>query len=120
MGRRGEAAAARWYEASGYRVLDRNWRCEHGELDLVVGRGATVVFVEVKTRSSGRYGSGFDAVGWAKQRRLRRLASVWLSDRRTRRAVSRSSPGGSPSVDVRFDVVDVDARGHVRVREACF
>lgn len=120
LGRRGEAAASSWYEASGYRILDRNWRCEHGELDLVVGRGATVVFVEVKARSSGRYGSGFDAVGWAKQRRLRRLASAWLTEHRHRAAGTVRAPGGSLTVDVRFDVVDVDARGHVRVREACF
>ncbi len=120
LGRRGEAAASRWYEASGYRILDRNWRCAHGELDLVVGRDAIVVFVEVKARSSGRYGSGFDAVGLAKQRRLRRLASAWLTERRRRRDRSGEPPGGSFTVDVRFDVVDVDARGHVRVREACF
>lgn len=121
LGRRGEDAAAQWYEAAGYRVLDRNWRCEHGELDLVVGRGGAVVFVEVKARSSGRYGSGFDAVGWAKQRRLRRLASVWLAERRQARGRAGGPSGpGSFGAEVRFDVVDVDARGHVRVREACF
>ena len=120
LGRRGENAASQWYAASGYRILDRNWRCEHGELDLVVGRDATVVFVEVKARSSGRYGSGFDAVGRAKQRRLRRLASAWLTERRRSRTDMGGSPDGSFATDVRFDVVDVDARGHVRVREACF
>lgn len=120
LGRRGEEAAARWYEASGYRILDRNWRCEHGELDLVVGRDATVAFVEVKTRSSGRYGSGFDAVGREKQRRLRRLALAWLTERRSGATGTRWSTGRSSAVDVRFDVVDVDARGNVRVREACF
>lgn len=119
LGRRGEAAAAEWYEVSGYRILDRNWRCEHGELDLVVERAETVVFVEVKARSSGRYGSGFDAVGPAKQRRLRRLASVWLSERRRTATAGRPS-GQSFRTDVRFDVVDVDTRGHVRVREGCF
>ena len=119
LGRRGEDAASRWYVASGYQVLDRNWRCEHGELDLVVSREATVVFVEVKARSSSRYGSGFDAVGWAKQQRLRRLASAWLTERRNRRGPG-GRPGGGFTADIRFDVVDVDARGHLRVREACF
>lgn len=122
LGRRGEDAAARWYADAGYRILDRNWRCDHGELDLVVEREATIVFVEVKARSSGRYGSGFDAVGSTKQRRLRRLASSWLSDRRDRgrdRAPTRRSAG--PNIDeIRFDVVDVDARGHVQVRQGCF
>lgn len=120
LGRRGEEAASQWYEASGYRILDRNWRCGFGELDLVVARDATIAFVEVKARSSGRYGSGFDAVGRAKQLRLRRLASAWLSERRQGSTVPRRSTASPPTVDIRFDVVDVDARGHVRVREACF
>lgn len=120
LGRRGEDAAARWYDEAGYRVLDRNWRCEHGEIDLVVGRHTTVVFVEVKARSSGRYGSGFDAVGVTKQRRLRRLASAWLAERRRLVGTSRRDRTGSFAAELRFDVVDVDARGHVRVREGCF
>lgn len=120
LGRRGEDAASHWYEVSGYRILDRNWRCEHGELDLVVGRDSTVVFVEVKARSSGRYGSGFDAVGSAKQRRLRRLAAAWLAERRRQGIRVGDSLRGSFAIDIRFDVVDVDARGHVQVREACF
>ena len=119
LGRRGEHAAEQWYVASGYRVLDRNWRCEQGELDLVVGHHDTVVFVEVKARSSSRYGTGFDAVGHTKQRRLRRLASAWLTERHRNRRDT-GDPPGSFATDIRFDVVDVDARGNVRVREACF
>ncbi len=120
LGRRGEDAAARWYAKAGYRILDRNWRCEHGELDLVVGRATTVVFVEVKARSSGRYGSGFAAVGWEKQRRIRRLASAWLTARRRDRDRPGEATDAAFAAEIRFDVVDVDARGHVRVREGCF
>ena len=119
LGRLGENAATRWYLEAGYRVLDRNWRCEHGELDLVVASNDIIVFVEVKARTSTRFGTGFDAVGRAKQQRLRRLAASWLSARR------RDGPGSGVTTaglfaDVRFDVVDVDGRGHVRVREGCF
>ncbi len=80
LGADGERVAAEWYEARGYTVLARNWRCSDGELDLIVATGSTVVFCEVKTRSSDRFGTPFDAVGPAKQRRLRRLAGRWLRE----------------------------------------
>jgi putative endonuclease len=113
LGRLGEDAAARWYEANGFTVVDRNWRGHAGELDLVAvsfvrRRPQIVAFVEVKTRSSTRFGSGVSAVGAAKQQRIRRLAGQWLSEQRAR-------------IDtVRFDIVDVDNRGHLKVYEAAF
>jgi len=99
--------AARWYEAHGYEVLARNWRCPAGELDLVLLRGAEVVFSEVKTRSSARFGVPAEAVTLAKQRKLRQLAQVWLaqSDLRPR--------------SLRFDVVGILA-GEIEVIEAAF
>lgn len=110
FGQAGEDAAATWYRARGYEVLARNWRVPGGELDLVAARPAEglLVFCEVKARSSGRYGSGFDAVDGRKQRRLRALAGQWLA------AQERHWD------QLRFDVVDVDARGHLKVREAAF
>jgi putative endonuclease len=80
-------------------VLDRNWRCQEGELDLVVRRGPTLVFCEVKTRTSRAFGEPFEAVTRAKQLRIRRLAGRWLRDRR-------ECLGRSPA-DIRFDVVSV-------------
>lgn len=80
LGRYGEDRAAAWYESHGYVVLARNWRCEHGELDLVVARDDHVVVCEVKTRSSARFGLPVEAVGPAKQRRLRRLAQCWVTE----------------------------------------
>lgn len=67
-----------WYRAEGYEVLDRNWRCPAGELDLVVGRGREIVFCEVKTRRSDRFGTPAEAVDWRKQRRIRSSAVEWL------------------------------------------
>jgi putative endonuclease len=99
LGRRGEQLAADHYRALGFRVIDRNYRCREGELDLVLGRPGIVVFCEVKTRRSTRFGEPSEAVGFVKQRRLRRLAAHWLRERR---------PG---SVQVRFDVVSVIVRG---------
>jgi putative endonuclease len=76
-------------------VLDRNWRCEVGEIDIVARDGDTLVVCEVKTRSGTGYGSPLEAVTEAKARRLRALAARWLADRRVR-------PRG-----VRIDVVGV-------------
>jgi putative endonuclease len=100
LGQRGEEAAARWYAEAGYDIVDRNWRCAEGEIDLVAidPRGSIVVICEVKTRSSTAYGTPAEAVTMAKQRRLRRLAARWLSHQRA---------GGSPMRSVRFDVVAV-------------
>ena len=78
-GRWGEDLAARWYAAHGYEVLDRNWRCAGGELDLVAASPSLIVFCEIKTRASDRFGPPEAAVGHAKQRRLRRLAAAWLA-----------------------------------------
>ena len=63
LGADGEAVAARWYEERGYQVLARNWRCSDGELDLILSQGTVVVMCEVKTRSTARFGSPFEAVG---------------------------------------------------------
>ena len=66
--------------AAGYEVVARNWRCAEGELDLVVGRPGELVFCEVKTRTSDRFGVPAEAVTIAKQRRLRTLAASFLAE----------------------------------------
>ena len=78
LGRQGEQAAAEYLEASGFRILDRNWRCAEGELDIVAADGRSLVVCEVKTRSGKRYGTPLEAITRQKQRRLRRLAVSWL------------------------------------------
>ncbi len=81
LGRYGEDLVERWYAERGYRVLERNWRCPSGELDLVVTDGSQLVFCEVKTRSSDRYGTGFEAITRAKQQQVRRLAAQYVRQR---------------------------------------
>jgi putative endonuclease len=109
LGRYGEAQAARWYTERGYEVVDRNWRVPDGEIDLVARRGPMLVFCEVKTRGGDRFGTAAESVTPAKQRRLRRLASIYL----------RATPL-SPRPDVvRFDVACVAGR-EVEVIEQAF
>ena len=98
---------ASWYRDQGYEVLARNWRCREGEIDLVLGRPGTVVFCEVKARSSGAYGLPAEAVGRVKQARLRRLAVMWLGE------------SGRGAAEVRFDVASV-LGGRVDVIEGAF
>lgn len=111
LGRLGEAAAAEFFSDSGCVVVARNWRCSAGEIDLVVrdsrGGRRVLVFCEVKTRSSARWGDPSQAVDRNKQRRIRRLAAEFLTH----------GPGGGGADTIRFDVVEVlmTDRGTLRV-----
>ena len=77
LGKSGEQAAAEYLEAAGLRILDRNWRCADGEIDIVAVERHALVVCEVKSRTGVRYGSPLEAVGRVKRARLRRLAMQW-------------------------------------------
>lgn len=78
-GQHGEQLAAEYLIAKGLIVLDRNWRCEVGEIDIVAREGDALVICEVKTRSSLRCGAPLEAITPQKVARLRRLAACWIS-----------------------------------------
>ncbi|WP_104088091.1 YraN family protein [Arthrobacter sp. GMC3] len=82
LGQSGERVAADYLEDHGMRVIDSNWRCSAGEIDLVALDGASLVIVEVKTRRSRRYGDPLEAVTAAKLQRLRTLAVLWAREHR--------------------------------------
>ena len=107
LGALGEDMAADWYRARGYEVLARNWRCREGEIDLVVRQQRTIVFCEVKTRSSTAFGHPAEAVTQAKRTRLRHLAAKWLDESPVR------------PLRIRFDVAAV-LDGEIEVLEGCF
>jgi putative endonuclease len=86
LGRYGEAYAARHLIDQGMVVLDRNWRCAAGEIDLVLRDGDVLVVCEVKTRSSTAFGAPLETVTSAKAERLQRLAALWLEERGIRPA----------------------------------
>lgn len=103
LGRRGEEIAAAHLEAHGFEILDRNWRVREGELDIIAREGAALVVVEVKTRSSTRFGLPVEAITRAKAQRLRRLAYAWANEHGERSrhlridAVGIIAPGGVPT-----------------------
>jgi len=74
----GEDRAAEFLAREGYRILERNYRCSLGEMDIIAREGRTVVFVEVKTRSSERFGPPQAAIGPQKQRRMTAIALCYL------------------------------------------
>ncbi len=107
LGRRAEELVATRLAEAGWEIVARNARTRHGELDIVCLDGRTLVFVEVK---AGHAGSSFGperpvlAVDWRKQRRLRRLATAWMSERREL----------PPYDEIRFDAVGVTLDRHGR------
>ncbi len=78
LGRQGEQLAVEYLQRAGLRILDRNWRCAEGEIDIVAAERRALVVCEVKTRSSVRYGTPLEAITRQKRSRLRRLAIRWL------------------------------------------
>lgn len=97
IGRRYEGLAARWFRARGWSIEERNLRRERKEVDLVVRRGSTVAFVEVKARRGAGCGHPFEAVTWRKRREIESVARSWLRER------------GGPRRDLtyRFDVLAI-------------
>lgn len=101
IGEYGEDLACEHLVGLGYEIVDRNWRCEQGELDIVARDGACLVFCEVKARRSTQFGSPVEAVTVRKAMRLRRLAVSWLRAHHTR-----------------VDEVRIDVIGVLRRRDA--
>ena len=83
LGKAGEDLAERYLLDRGMSVIERNWRCEHGEVDVVAVDGACLVICEVKTRRSVAFGEPVEAVTHAKAARLRRLAAAYVRDHET-------------------------------------
>ncbi len=84
LGEYGERIAARHLTEAGMQILDRRWRCRHGEIDLIALDGPCLVVCEVKTRRSVAAGTALEAVTPQKLHRLHRLAALWLAQQRRR------------------------------------
>ncbi|MFT5267039.1 MAG: putative endonuclease [Acidimicrobiales bacterium] len=106
LGQAGEDAVATWYRKAGYIILERNWRCFEGEIDIIARRGRTIVVCEVKTRRSGRQMDPSLTITPSKQSKVRTAAYRWLDEH--------DSCGR-----VRFDVALV-VNGRVQIIEGAF
>jgi len=105
-GQQSEAQAARFLQAHGLRVIERNWRCRLGEIDLIARDGVTLVFVEVRQRTSRSYGDAAESITAAKQRKLSAAAGMYLA------SLGRDVP-------CRFDALLIDASGQCEwIRDA--
>ena len=105
LGKEGERLAERYLQKKGYKLVERNYRCTAGELDLIVLDQRVVVFVEVKTRTGHGFGTPLEAVEIRKQRKMIRAAQFFLAAR------------GLQQRDARFDVVGVSWAGREPVLE---
>ena len=105
-GTRAEELCAELLRRAGLRVVERNWRCRLGEIDLIAEEGATTVFAEVRMRSAGSFGGAAESVTAAKRSRLLAAARLYLARR--------------PAAPCRFDVFLIDgAAGRVEwIRDA--
>lgn len=111
IGRRGEDLAVAELQRQGLTVLERNWRCREGEIDIIAletgTAGVTTVFCEVKCRTGLGYGHPLESITYAKARKLRQLAAVWLTERRATTSDDHSGTG-----------VRIDAIGIVMTRDS--
>lgn len=105
LGQEGERLAERYLQKKGYTLVERNYRCPAGELDLIVLDRRVVVFVEVKTRTGHGFGSPLEAVEFRKQRKMIQAAQFFLAEKRLQQR------------DARFDVVGVSWPGREPVVE---
>lgn len=95
IGRLGEELAMGHVEKRGLEILSRNWRTRLGELDIIASDGSQIIFIEVRTTTSVRFGMGFQSVNGRKQQQVRRIATQFLQQHRL------------GSWDVRFDVISI-------------
>ena len=90
----------------GYRIVERNFRCKVGELDVIARDGRTLVFVEVRSRRRTEFGSALEAVNWGKRKKVSRVAQAYLVRRRPRFETAR------------FDVIAITGSELVHIKDA--
>jgi putative endonuclease len=95
LGNQGEKAAGNYLKSKGYKIVEKNYRCKLGEIDLIAEKDDFIVFVEVKTRSNDKFGKGFEAVVNKKIDKIRRVAMLYMIQKDLQK-------------EIRFDVISID------------
>lgn len=95
IGVAGEKLAADFLKRNNYDVLAVNYRCRYGEIDIIAKQGETLIFVEVKTRSSLKFGMGLEAVNYIKQKKIKKVAMSFINEKKVYFS------------EIRFDVIDI-------------
>ncbi|MFO7151692.1 MAG: YraN family protein [Bacillota bacterium] len=96
LGKLGEKYAVDYLKSNNYEIIEINYRCRYGEIDIIAKERNTLVFVEVKTRSSDAFGRGLEAVDLNKRRKIKQVALYFLNNYHR------------PVGDIRFDVIDIN------------
>jgi putative endonuclease len=117
LGKQGEEIARHYLQTIGYRILEQNYQCPLGEIDLIAEDGETIAFIEVKTRTSHRYGLPQLAVGWKKQMKLKQLAWYYLVHQQRMKspcrfdviAITFSRGEGTPTIELIQNAFQVEA-----------
>ncbi len=107
LGKKGEGLVAKYLKKQGYKLLRRNYTTPFGEADIIAEDGDEIAFVEVKTRTSDRFGTPSEAVGGDKQRRYRQIAYCYALEQ-----------GEEPNA--RFDVAEVYEDGRIEYIKGAF
>ncbi len=102
LGKTGEDIAVGFLESSGFKILECNWKCPLGEIDIIAEDGAEIVFVEVKTKGGSGFGSPEEMVNRKKQAKLIKLAQYYLKEKNL-------------DVSFRFDVVAIEFEGERKI-----
>ncbi|PKM76606.1 MAG: YraN family protein [Firmicutes bacterium HGW-Firmicutes-15] len=100
LGNRGEEIASRYLKEQGYRILTRNYRSRYGEVDIICTFGESIVFVEVKTRTSTSFGSPEESITRSKREHIRKVALIYLESYQ------------HPFKEMRFDVIGILMNGN--------
>jgi len=111
LGTKGEKLAADFLCRQGFEIIDRNFRFDRGEIDIIARKGKLIIFCEVKTRTTSTFGKGEEAVDYRKQQQIRKVAEGYISEKKL------------DDYDFRFDVVVVEIKREstkIRVIEDAF
>ncbi|MCL1944420.1 MAG: YraN family protein [Firmicutes bacterium] len=96
-----EQIIVEYLQDNGYIILDTNWYCQQGEIDIIAQKDGIKVFVEVKSRKSNRYGTGLDAINYTKQKRISNASLAYLIE------------NNSLNSNIRYDAIQVDSNNEI-------